>query len=313
MDALIRGLHHVTATVSGAQDDLDFYSGALGQRLVKRTINFDNPGVYHFYYGNESGTPGTIMTTFPYDGMGVRPGIQGAGQITVTSFSVPAVALDFWRRRLTALGVAYEDVASPFGEEALHLHDASGLVVRLVGSVRDDRPPWTRPDIDADRAIRGIHGVSLLVRDPARTVTFLRDLLDGAVVNEAARATRVGIGEGLPGQVVEVLRAAGGPDAVNGLGTVHHVAFAVGDAEEQLRMRRELVRRGVHVTEVLDRQYFQSIYFREPNVVLFEIATVPPGFTADESLPELGRTLKLPPWEEPRRAAIEAVLPSVAA
>jgi glyoxalase family protein len=313
MDALIRGLHHVTATVSGAQDDLDFYSGALGQRLVKRTINFDNPGVYHFYYGNESGTPGTIMTTFPYDGMGVRPGIQGAGQITVTSFSVPAVALDFWRRRLTALGVAYEDVASPFGEEALHLHDASGLVVRLVGSVRDDRPPWTRPDIDADRAIRGIHGVSLLVRDPARTVTFLRDLLDGAVVNEAAGATRVGIGEGLPGQVVEVLRAAGGPDAVNGLGTVHHVAFAVGDAEEQLRMRRELVRRGVHVTEVLDRQYFQSIYFREPNGVLFEIATVPPGFTADESLPELGRTLKLPPWEEPRRAAIEAVLPSVAA
>jgi glyoxalase family protein len=311
MHKLIRGLHHVTATVADAQADLDFYAGSLGQRLVKKTVNFDNPGVYHLYYGNETGTPGTIMTTFPYRGMGVRTGIHGAGQITVTSFSVPSGALDFWRKRLAERGIASSDEQSPFGEDALRFRDPSGLDVRLVGNERDDRAPWAIPDISADRAIRGIHGVTLLVRDPERTVAFLNQLLDGAIADKSADTVRVGINGDAPGQVVEVTRAAGAPDAVNGLGTVHHVAFAVEGDEQQLQMRRELLSRGVHVTEVLDRQYFRSIYFREPNGVLFEIATVPPGFTADEPVPDLGRSLKLPPWEEPRRAEIEKALPRV--
>jgi glyoxalase family protein len=312
MHKLIRGLHHVTATVADAQADLDFYAGSLGQRLVKKTVNFDNPGVYHLYYGNEAGTPGTLMTTFPYRGMGVRSGTHGAGQITVTSFSVPSGALGFWRTRLAERGIAYSDDRSSFGEDALRFRDPSGLVVRLVGNALDQRTPWTIPEISADRAIRGIHGVTLLVREPERTVAFLSQLLDGVIADESADTVRVGINGAGPGRLVEVTRAAAAPDAVNGLGTVHHVAFAVAGDEQQLEMRRELVSRGVHVTEVLDRQYFRSIYFREPNGVLFEIATVPPGFTTDEALPELGRSLKLPPWEEPHRAEIEKALPRVA-
>lgn len=311
MDALIRGLHHVTATVNDAQEDLDFYAGVLGQRLVKKTVNFDNHHVYHFYYGNETGTPGTIMTTFPYKGMGVRIGTKGAGQITVTDFSVPAGGLDFWRRRLTELGVGFDDEGLPFGEEALRIRDPSGLELRLVGHPHDARAAWTSASLGPDRAIRGLSAVSLLVRDPLKTVALLTEMLDGTVVNESADTIRVGISSDTPGHLVDVVRASDAPEAVNGLGTVHHVAFAVVDADEQLRIRAELVRRGHRVTEVLDRQYFRSIYFREPNGVLFEIATIPPGFTADETVSDLGRSLKLPPWEEPHRAEIEAGLPSL--
>lgn len=311
MDKAIRGLHHVTATVSEAQPDLDFYTGLLGQRLVKQTVNFDNPHVFHFYYGNEAGTPGTIMTTFPYGRMGVRVGTHGAGQITVTSFSVPPGSLPFWRRRLKDANVPFTDLVTDFGEEALRFPDPSGLTLRLVESRSDARAPWLRPGIADTGAIRGIHGVTLLVREPRETIAFLQSLMEAAVVGEAAGATRLAVNGDAPGRLLEVAQAGDAPAAVNGLGTVHHVAFAVDDTEQQLEVRRELLRRGVPVTEVLDRQYFRSIYFREPNGVLFEVATVPPGFTADEPLPALGTALKLPPWEEPNRAAIEAGLPPV--
>jgi glyoxalase family protein len=312
MDKPIRGLHHVTATVSDAQPDLDFYTGVLGQRLVKKTVNFDNHHVYHFYYGNESGTPGTIMTTFPYGQMGVRVGTHGAGQITITSFSVPAGSLPFWRGRLAGAGLPFTDEETDFGEEALRFRDPSGLVLRLVASRADDRPPWRRPDIADTSAIRGIHGVTLLVRDPEKTIGFVQELMETAVVGQTADATRLAVNGALPGRLLEIARAGHAPAAINGLGTVHHVAFAVDDPEQQLELRGALIRRGVQVTEVLDRQYFRSIYFREPNGVLFEVATVPPGFTADEPLAELGTSLKLPPWEEPHRAVIEAGLPTVA-
>lgn len=311
MENLVKGLHHVTATVTDAQEDLDFYTGLLGQRLVKKTVNFDNHHVYHFYYGNETGTPGTIMTTFPYKDMGVRVGTRGAGQITITSFSVPVAALDFWRARLTAAHVPFHDERTPFGEDTLRFRDPSGLVVRLVGIRQDQRPPWTREGITGTEAVRGIHGVTLLVREPAKTVAFVRDILNGALVGEQDDTSRIGVNGTAPGQILEIAAGADAPPAINGLGTVHHVAFAVATGEDQLAIRGELVRRGVPVTEVLDRQYFRSIYFREPNGVLFEIATVPPGFTTDEPLPELGRALKLPPWEEPYRADIEAGLPAV--
>src|SRR4051812_39594882 len=165
----ILGLPHVTATVDDAQDDLDFCLAGLGQRLVKKTVNFDNHHVYHFYYGNEAGNPGTIMTTFPYKDQGVRAGRHGAGQITITSFSVPAAALGFWRTRLREAGATFEDEMSPFGDEAIRLRDPSGLTIRLVGSRSDERAPWVRPGIAAGDAIRGIHGVTLSVHDPHRT------------------------------------------------------------------------------------------------------------------------------------------------
>ena len=311
MDQPIRGLHHVTATVAEAQSDLDFYAGVLGQRLVKRTVNFDNHHVHHFYYGTESGAPGSLMTTFPYQEMGVRVGTHGAGQITVTSFSVPAGSLPFWRTRLAAAGVPFRDEATAFGEEALRFPDPSGLTIRLVASAADPRAPWRRPDVDVRSAIRGIHGVTLLVRDPAATIGFVQTLMQCSIVGESATTTRLAVGGDAPGRLLEVARAEAAPAAVNGLGTVHHVAFAVDDPEQQLEFRRELLRRDIQVTPVMDRQYFRSIYFREPGGVLFEIATVPPGFTTDEPLAALGTTLKLPPWEEPNRAEIEAGLPTV--
>ena len=311
MDKPIRGLHHVTATVGEAQPDLDFYAGVLGQRLVKKTVNFDNHHVYHFYYGTESGAPGTLMTTFPYQQMGVRAGTHGAGQITVTSYSVPGGSLPAWRTRLTAAGVSFVEEASEFGEETLRFRDPSGLTIRLVASAADPRAPWRRPGLDEASAIRGLHGVTLLVREPAATIGFVRELMDVAVVGETAALTRLAVNGDAPGRLIEIARAGAAPAAINGLGTVHHVAFAVDDPTQQLELRRALMRRGVAVTEVMDRQYFRSIYFREPGGVLLEVATVPPGFTADEPLAELGTSLKLPSWEEPHRVEIEAGLPRV--
>lgn len=307
---MLHSLHHVTATVADAQEDLDCYIGLLGMRLVKKTVNFDNHNVYHFYYGNERGTPSTLMTTFPYKGWGVPVGTKGAGQITITSFSVPAASLDFWRQRLSARGVAYRDVHL-FAEDALHFADPSGLELRLVGTSGDERLPWITPEIGADAAIRGLYTATLTLRAPARSLQLLTEVLGFQVVNEDGRSTRVAVGGNAPGHYLDLVHDPDAPAAVNGLGTVHHVALAVGDGEDQLRMRSELVRLGYRVTEVRDRQYFTSIYFREPGGVLYEIATLPPGFTVDEELSELGSNLKLPPWEEPHREAIVKGLPAI--
>ncbi|HET9709961.1 MAG TPA: ring-cleaving dioxygenase [Gemmatimonadales bacterium] len=308
MEPRLTSLHHVTATVDEAQPDVDFYTHALGLRLVKKTVNFDNHFVYHFYYGNASGTPGTIFTTFPYHGWGVPVGTKGAGQIRTTAFSVPRAALGFWRQRLEELGKAPRPGLSPFKEPILTVTDPSGLNLELVGTEGDARPPWISGEVEAAQAIRGLHGVTLEITDPARTIEFTTRLLGFRVVNEGRSRTRLAVGDGRPGETIDILHAPNAAPAVNGLGTVHHVAFAIADAEQQLEIRAELVRQGVQVTEVLDRQYFRSIYFREPGGVLFEIATVPPGFTVDESLQDLGRDLKLPPWEEPNRATIATKL-----
>jgi glyoxalase family protein len=310
MASPILSLHHVTATVADAQEDLDFYVKLLGMRLVKKTVNFDNHNVFHFYYGNERGAPSTIMTTFPYKGWGVATGRKGAGQITTTSFSVPPGSLDFWRHRLTEVGVPVED-GERFGAERITFQDPSGLVLELVAGAGDERTPWVSADVDAGAAVRGLHSVTLRIRHPAPTLAFLTDVLGFEKVDETAGRTRLAMGGDRPGQVLDVEDAPDAPPAVNGLGTVHHVAFAVADQDVQLRIRAELVRMGVGVTEVRDRQYFKSIYFREPGGVLYEIATVPPGFLIDEEPDHLGQDLKLPPWEEPFRETIQTRLPAV--
>jgi glyoxalase family protein len=284
----IRHLHHVTATVDRDQPDLDFFAGRLGLRLVKRTVNFDNHHVHHFYYGTGRGDPGTIWTTFPYGGRGVPTGMHGAGQIVATAFSVPAGALDRWRSRLEADGVAAEE-----GPE-------------------DARAPWTGGGVEPDLAIRGLHAVTLLLRDRVPTATFMTGVLGFDVIASKGDRTRLCIGGDGPGHLVDLVEAGTAPSARNGLGTVHHVAFAIDGADAQLRLRQELVRLGTEVTPVRDRTYFQSIYFREPGGVLFEVATMAPGFTVDEPLARLGQSLRLPPWEEPHRAEIEAALPAVA-
>jgi glyoxalase family protein len=307
----ILGLHHVTATVGDAQADVDLCAGALGLRLVKKTVNFDNRSVYHFYYGDERGTPGTIWTTFPYRGKGVRTGRHGSGQVIRTSFSVPAKSLTFWHDRLKERDVPIGEGVSPFGEKALEFTDASGLSFELVGADRDERAPWTHGGVDSGAEIRGIHRVTLLVQDPSGTMALMSDMLGFRVVQQTAGAIRVSAGGGAPGHFVDILHDPSAVSAENGLGTVHHVAFAIGSSEEQLRLREDLVKHGIAVTPVMDRCYFQSIYFREPGGVLFEVATVSPGFLVDEPAGELGRDLKLPPWEEPNRNLIESGLPAV--
>ena len=307
----ILGLHHVTATVDDAQGDLDFCLDLLGMRLVKKTVNFDNHAVYHFYYGTERGVPGTIWTTFPYKGHGVRTGVKGAGQVVTTSFSVPAASLGFWRRRLKDRGVEARDVEARFGEEGIRIADPSGLSIELVASDRDARTPWTGNGVGADEAIRGLHSVTLVVRSLGRTLELMTGLLGYQVVDQVENRTRVAVGGEGPGHTVDIVVAPDADAAINGLGTVHHVAMAISTDDEQRRLREELLRMGLNVTDIRDRCYFQSIYFREPGGVLFEVATIQPGFTADEDVSSLGRALKLPPWEEPHRVAIEANLPSV--
>jgi glyoxalase family protein len=308
---LILGLHHVTATVDDAQDDLDFCLGGLGLRLVKKTVNFDNHHVYHFYYGDEQGAPGTLWTTFPYKGRGVPVGRIGAGQVTATTFSVPPGSLDVWRKRLAARASAVTDLASRFGDPVIGFADRSGLAFELVAAGHDARTPWVADGFDAADAIRGLHSVTLVVRDATKTVELMTQMLGFIVVGETDGRIRLAVNGGGPGKTIDVVYRADAEPAMNGLGTVHHVAMAVGSADEQLRLRRELLRYGCNVTEVRDRCYFQSIYFREPGGVLLEVATVQPGFAIDEAPASLGRDLKLPPWEEANRAEIERGLAPV--
>ena len=313
----ILGLHHVTATVDAAQPDLDFFAGALGLRLVKKTVNFDNHSVYHFYYGTEIGAPGTIWTTFPYAGRGVPVGRHGAGQIRTTAFSIPSGSIGFWAERLARFGYDVRPEAARFGDDVLEVRDPSGLVIDLVETARDDRAPWTGAGIDAAVAIRGLHGVTLIESAVDRTVALMTTRLNFTVVAEAGPRIRLATGGDRPGGYMDLQIDPQASAGRNGLGTVHHVAMAIGDDDEQLRLREDLVRDGLHVTQVMDRQYFHSIYFREPGGVLFEVATMKPGFLFDEPRDGLGLGLKLPPWEEPNRAAIERslapiVVPAVA-
>ncbi|MDX1396168.1 MAG: ring-cleaving dioxygenase [Gemmatimonadota bacterium] len=307
---MILGLHHVTATVDDAQEDLDCYTGALGMRLVKKTVNFDNHGVYHFYYGDEHGTPGTLFTTFPYRGHGVAIGTHGAGQIGATSLSVPRGSLGMWRDRLREAGYSPRNIGERFGDEVVVFDDPSGLVIELIACA-DDREPWVAEDLTSGSAVRGIHGVSLLVRDTGPSVSFLTDVLGWEVIGEERGRTRLAANGDVPGHLIDIVHAPDAPDAVNGLGTVHHVAMAVVDGEDQLTVRERLRELGVDVTPVRDRQYFRSIYFREPGGVLYEVATLHPGFLVDEDPESLGRDLKLPPWEESNRPAIERGLAPV--
>jgi glyoxalase family protein len=304
----ILGLHHVTATVDEAQPDLGFFTETLGLRLVKKTVNFDNHGVYHFYYGTEIGAPGTIWTTFPYGGLGVPAGRHGAGQIGATSFSVPDGSLGFWQDRLKSRGLPVIAEPTRFGDDAIAVRDPSGLVIELVATHRDARAPWAGGGVDPAHAIRGVHSVSLVESAPDRTVALLTMLLNFSVVAEMPGRIRLAAGRGEPGALMELVVDPRAPAGRNGIGTVHHVAMAIAEGDEQVVLREDLVRHGLQVTAVVDRQYFHSIYFREPGGVLLEVATMKPGFLIDEDRGALGRALKLPPWEEPHRAEIERSL-----
>ena len=304
------GIHHITAISGNATRNLDFYTHVLGLRFVKKTVNFDDPGTYHLYYGDRVGHPGSILTFFPWEH--AKPGRNGVGLAHQTSFRVPASSIGYWTHRLIEKGVAHEDLEKRFGEPVLPFTDADGMSLALIGvSGASSEPAWTSNAIPMEYAIRGFHGVSLLLDDGARTAAILTDVLGFESAGQEGRLARYHATEAVGG-VVDIREAKGFLPGRQGRGSVHHIAFRAPNDATQAEMARRLVKDyGLHPTHQLDRQYFRSVYFREPGGILFEIATDDPGFAVDEPVETLGRDLKLPPFLEARRKGIEAVLPEL--
>ena len=311
----VLGIHHVTAIASDPQRNLDFYAGLLGLRLVKRTVNFDDPQTYHFYFGDETGTPGSIMTFFPWPG--ARRGRIGTGQVAVTAFAVQPSALGFWVERLIRHGVKFEGPTKrgmgAHTERFIAFKDDDGLLLEIVAHPgADQRPAYEgAPGIALEHAIHGFHSVTLWVESGDATEQVLTESLGFRIVGEEDTTRRFAIGDGGPGQIVDVRTVGGFLRGTGGAGTVHHVAWAAADDDAEVALRDQVVAAGLSPTPVIDRLYFHSVYFREPGGLLFELATIPPGFTLDESKDHLGETLKLPPQYEPMRAEIEAALPPI--
>jgi glyoxalase family protein len=308
----IRGLHHVTAIASGAQANVDFYTRVLGLRLVKRTVNFDAPDTYHFYYGDSAGSPGSLLTFFPFEY--AATGSIGAGMADTTAFAIPEAALDAWMFRLTEEGLDFEGPLTRFGAQTLGFRDPDGLKIDLVaepGLHTDSNSAPFDHILPAHQAIRRLHSVALCVEAPERTARLLTATFDYEAFGDEAGRQRFRARGGGPAAFVDLLCRPELMRGRMGAGTVHHVAFRARDNAEQLAWRDAIIALDYNVTPVLDRQYFRSIYFREPGGVLFEIATDPPGFAVDETPAALGTALKLPPWLEPRRAEIERRLPPV--
>lgn len=311
MNNLINGLHHITALASDAQRNVDFYVGILGLRMVKKTVNFDAPDVYHLYYGDETGTPGSIVTFFPYAGL-VR-GRKGGGQLTYSAFSIPTASLSYWMDRLVQFGIPYAGPYRRFNETYLRFEDFDGMGVELVANDLDKRPGWDNGKIPKEFSIRGTYTVSLNEFKIDRTVSLLTDVMQHKLIAEESGIYRFESGAGGPGSYVDVLESPKDIRALQGAGSVHHLAFATESDETQLEIREKLLSGSYNPTEVLNRNYFHSIYYREPGGILFEIATNPPGFSVDESVAALGSSLKLPEWFEPRREELEAELPVIIA
>lgn len=310
MDHKIRGLHHVTAIASDPQRNLDFYVELLGLRFVKRTVNFDDPGSYHFYFGDNRGTPGTILTFFAWPG--ARRGTRGTGQIQATAFAISPGSIGYWLDRLKQQHVTAETI-SRFGDEGVRLVDPDGCLLELIGSPALPSVE-SSPDspIPVEHSLHGFHSVSAALEGYERTARLVTDVFGYRLIDNSENRFRfVSADESAPGRILDLLCI---PDSGMGLiaaGSVHHIAFRARDKAEQLNWRQKLVDLGYNVTPVIDRTYFHSIYFREPGGILFEIATDPPGFAVDETLNELGAHLQLPSWYESSRSEIEKTLPTV--
>jgi len=310
MDNKILGLHHITAITSSAQRNYDFYTGILGLRLVKRTVNFDDPGTYHFYYGNEDGTPGTILTFFAWEHLG--KGNIGPGMATEIGYSVPEGSMNFWIDRFKTRGVEFGEIIERFGEKTLTFKDPDGLLLSLIIPKQPDaRNPWTTGDVSNSVAPRGFHSVSLMVRKVDGTAKVLTDIFGYRLLSQESNRYRF-VTDAIPeASIVDIIEDSIRPLGHNASGTNHHVAFRVPDENIQMAFREKVVSSGLQITPKIDRDYFFSLYFREPGGVLFEIATDNPGFTVDEPKEELGSHLKLPQQYESARDRIERVLPKL--
>ena len=305
MPTQIKGLHHVTSLASSASDNNAFFTETLGLRRVKKTVNFDAPDVYHLYYGDEHGSPGTVMTYFPFP-MAAR-GRPGVGEVGTVAFSVPKDSLSAWARRLAGRNVRGLEEARRFGEKLLAFPGPDGDGFVLVENERDDREPWTGGGVPEDMAIRGFHSVTMRLEDDAATAELLRFMGFGLVGSEGG-VTRFAIPEGNGAHIVDLEKMPTAPAAEQGAGSVHHIAFSVENRARQLELREALLDKGYNVTPVVDRDYFWAIYFRAPGGVLFEIATNEPGFDRDEDIAHLGETLKLPSRHEHLRQRLERAL-----
>jgi glyoxalase family protein len=320
IDTQTLGIHHITAIAGDPQKNLDFYSGLLGLRLVKLTINFDDPTTYHLYYGDGSGHPGTILTFFPWPG--AQHGRQGTGQASAVAFAIRPASLSYWIERLVRHGVKHNGPTRRFGEQVLSFRDPDGLQVELVAHAPAEN--WTTMPtgmLPNEHEVRGFHSATLWEEGYERTAQLLTNQLGFRAAGDEHNVFRyISAGgdsareghPGIPGTIVDVRCAPGFWGGVVAVGTIHHVAFRARDDATQLVLREQLAKQGLNVTPVIDRQYFHSVYFREPGGVLFEIATDPPGFTVDEPLDELGSHLKLPAWLEGERNELERVLPPLA-
>lgn len=308
MERQLLGIHHITAIAGEPQQNLDFYAGVLGLRLVKLTINFDDPGTYHLYYGDGIGHPGTIMTFFPWPK--APRGRMGAGQVTATAFAVPKDALPYWVARLDEHGIAHRAFPERFGDQVLSFSDPDGLGIELIAAagLHAERA-WADGPVPAEYAIHGFHSATLTEAGYQRTAALLTETMGFRLVGEEGNRFRYAAHSGDAGAIADVVCAPEVRPGRVGVGAVHHIAWRAADGRQQESWRKELARLGYNVTPVIDRKYFQSIYYREPGGILFEIATDPPGFTVDETPEALGSKLQLPPWLESSRKELLAVLP----
>ena len=304
------GIHHVTAISGKAARNLHFYTHVTGLRFVKKTVNFDDPSTYHLYYGDQVGHPGTILTFFPWEH--AASGRAGVGLTQQTAFRIPARSIGYWTHRLIEQGVAHEALERRFDEPVLSFNDPDGMSLALVGAAEaESEPAWSAGNIPAEHAIRGFHGVTLMLDDAARTAAVLTDVLGFRGIGPDGTLVRFHASEAIGG-IVDLREAREFLAGQLGRGSVHHIAFRAADDASQAEMARKLVAdHGLRPTHQIDREYFRSVYFREPGGILFEIATDTPGFAVDEPVESLGRKLKLPPFLEPRRKEIEAVLPEL--
>ena len=304
------GIHHISAIAGDAQQNVDFYAGVLGLRLVKKTVNFDDPRTYHLYYGDEQGSPGSLLTFFPWPGS--RKGRAGVGQVAVTSLAVPPGSLGYWIERFVVYGVEHELVSKRFGDSVLAFRDRDGLQLELVATASaEGRGSWTGGAVRPEHAIHGVHSVTLWEHSLEETERVLTEVLGFRRLGTEESTTRFTLGGGGASTIVDVRVVGGFLAPIGGAGTVHHVAFRAGDDAAELELRARFVALGLHPTEVIDRQYFHSVYVREPGGVLFEVATDAPGFAVDEDPSSLGTALTLPPQYESRRAELEALLPEL--
>jgi glyoxalase family protein len=308
MQQPVLGIHHITAIAGGAQRNYDFYTKILGLRLVKKTVNFDDPGTYHFYYGNENGTPGTILTFFPWTY--VKRGSVGTGMVTEIGYSVPKNSLEFWEQHFIQNNVKLSKQEERFGELLLPFQDPDGLQLALIVPASDDeRKPWYTSTIVPAHATRGFHNATLMVKNMAPTARVLTDILGYRLLKQEKNHYRFITDSVANAAIVDVTEEPLGKPGVGAGGTNHHIAFRVKDEETLMLLREKVMTNGLQITPKIDRNYFFSLYFREPGGVLFEIATDNPGFEVDEPLNELGTHLKLPAQYEPQRTKIEQTLP----